>query len=220
MIISHEHKFIFIHIPRTAGTRISKSLCESMGVRNWQAFIGEPESLIGPGKSGERCVFPSKWIGKKHIKADDLKSQLDDEVWDSYFKFAFVRNPWDRTVSTYLHRRKVASGVVRAIWPESRLLFNAALIAKYDLLGYSSVQQKKYVTNKKGSIIVDFIGRFENLEEDFGCICDRIGLKSTLGSKYDKTSKVSYKKWYNKIGKKVVQKVNKKDIKKFGYKFD
>ena len=191
-----------------------------MGVKNWQKFIGEPESLIDSSESGEDGSRKSRWVGKKHIRAVDLKKELGGEVWNSYFKFAFVRNPWDRVVSTYLHRRKVANDLVKRVWPESRFLFNAALAIKYDAMGCSSVQQKEYITDDSSNTIVDFIGRFEDLEKDFRSVCDRIGVRSHLGGKHDPTSEKSYKYWYNKRGKDIVSRVKNDDIRRFNYTFE
>lgn len=219
MIISHKHKFIFIHIPRTAGTRISKSLCESMGVGNWKKFIGEPEKLIDPVSGTEESDETTRWIGKKHIKAIDLRNELDDKVWDSYFKFAFVRNPWDRSVSTFLHRRKVAPRTVKKIWPRSKMLFNAGLYAKYELLRCDPSQQIDFVSDKNKNIIIDFIGRFENLKVDFKKVCDIIGLDARLGEKYDPTNSMGYQKWYTERGKDIIHREKIDDINKFKYLF-
>ena len=136
MIISHEKKFIFIHIPRTAGTGVSKSICSCMGVDNWREFIGEPKSLIDDEPEGG-----GEWIGKKHIRAIDLKNEVGEEVWRSYFKFAFVRNPWDRAISVYLHSIKSSNSLVRHVWPKDSYLFNLLLVLKYEILMAKSVQQ-------------------------------------------------------------------------------
>ena len=107
MIVSHEHRFIFIHIPRTAGTSIEKSLCAAMGIDDMPSFIGERRSNLE--KYARRdgynyVIYPERQIyeGQKHITAKHLKSYVGERIWNSYFKFSFVRNPFDHTLSVYL----------------------------------------------------------------------------------------------------------------------
>lgn len=214
MIVSHEHEFIFIHIPRTAGTIVSKSLCDSMGVENWRSFIGEPRELLEES-DGE----VNKWEGKKHITSADLREEVGQACWNSYFKFAFVRNPWDRTVSVYLHSIK-SSNVLGASILREKFFFNLGLEVKYNILRGKSVQQLDYISDNNGSVLVDFIGRYENLKNDFREVFSKIGLKPKIKQKYDSTKKGDYKKWYNKRGKNIVKKENMNDIKEFGYSYE
>ena len=111
MIISHEHRFIFIHIPRTAGTSIEKSLCAAMGIDNWLSFIGAPRSNLKkytPLGDYNYVIYPERKIhqGQKHIPAKQLRARLGESIWDDYFKFSFVRNPFDHTLSLYLKKSK------------------------------------------------------------------------------------------------------------------
>lgn len=214
MIISHEKEFIFIHIPRTAGTRISKSICRCIGVDNWKEFIGEPKSLIDGETEGR-----GEWVGKKHIKAVDLKSKVSEEVWNSYFKFAFVRNPWDRAISVYLHSIKSSNTLISTIWPKSSYLFNLLLVLKYEVMGVRSIQQADYICNENGDLIVDFVGKFESLRRDFLRVCDRLGVECCLGGKYDATRSRNYRDWYKDRSKSIIDRVKSKDIEMFSYKF-
>jgi hypothetical protein len=214
MIISHEKELIFIHIPRTAGTRISKSICRCIGVDNWRAFIGEPKNLVDAETEERR-----EWIGEKHIGAIDLKSKVSEEVWESYFKFAFVRNPWDRAISVYLHSIKSSNNLISTIWPKNNHLFNLSLILKYEFLGMKPVQQKDYICNENGDLMVDFVGKFENLKRDFFRVCDRLGVECRLGGKYDATGSRNYREWYTNKSKVIIDRVKSDDIEMFDYNF-
>ena len=212
MIVSHKHKFIFIHIPRTAGTRVSKSICKRIGVKNWKKFIGEPSSLI-EGKVEEN----GEWVGNKHIRAKKLKKLVGGKVWKSYFKFSFVRNPWDRAISVYLHNRK--NSKLKNVWPKSKKMFRIALKAKYNLLGSNSVQQIDYVTDDRNKVILDFVGKFENLSEDFKFVTKSIGISCKINRVYDSTGKKNHVEWYDESSKNVIRREKKDDINKFNYNF-
>ena len=220
MIVADEKEFIFVHIPRTAGTRISKSLCQAMGIDDWKQYIGEPTEVARRHETVREGYPGSTYEGKKHIKAKDLKSLVGGEKWESYFKFAFVRNPWDRAVSTYMHRRKVAPRLVKAIWPTSRRLFRWLLKAKYKLLRAESTQQVDYVTDGEGKLLVDFIGRFECLSKDFDVVCDRISVDAELGERYDPTKRRNYQEYYDEPCRRIIQDAKRDDIERFGYCFE
>ena len=81
MIISDSKKFIFIHIPKTAGTSIAAAL------RQYQ---------------NPKCnALHSNSFDRKHPTTNEIKTHLGEERFNQYYKFAFVRNPWDRVLSNY-----------------------------------------------------------------------------------------------------------------------
>src|SRR5215467_1875983 len=83
MIISHEYNFIFIHVGKTGGTSNERVLCDYLGID------------FGQTKKGPR----GNWW--KHIWAKGMKKRLGEKVWDDYFTFSFVRNPYDMILSLY-----------------------------------------------------------------------------------------------------------------------
>ena len=88
MIISRKHKFIFVHIPKVGGTSIKKCLLP---------FYDRKKELEKIPKG----LRSSNVIARKHAYASVLLQALGKNIWRSYFKFAFVRNPWDWVVSIY-----------------------------------------------------------------------------------------------------------------------
>src|SRR3989338_5981486 len=84
MILSHEHKFIFFCNGKVASTSMQAALA---------AFQEEPELDIAV-----EGLFT-----KGHIPPEALKQKIPDSVWREYFKFCFVRNPWDWVVSQYYY---------------------------------------------------------------------------------------------------------------------
>jgi hypothetical protein len=220
MIISHDKKFIFIHIPRTGGTVISKSICKSMGIDNWKSFIGEPKRLSPYDHPLEPEGFDRGWKrGYKHFTAKEAKKRVGKNMWKSYFKFTFVRNPWDRTISMYLKKRKECPKLVKKLWPKNKTIFNFLVQARYGIMDKESHQQLDSLEFENGSLDIDFVGKYENIKKDFGRVCSEIGVNASLVGEHDATQHRNYKNYYNKTTKKIILEKNKDDIEYFEYSF-
>ena len=183
MIISHKFKFIFIEIPKTGTTSIVNYFFTNLKVNDDFLFF---RKLIPPSRCWRHCTIQ-----------DTLQdfSQCSD-----YFKFAFVRNPWDRCVSYYCWEKDVY---------KKEITFEEYIqMKKYDLL------QKQYIGNN-----LDFIGRFENLHQDFDIICNKIGIPRQQLLHENKTNHKHYTKYYNEKTRDLAVKKYKEDIDFFGYKF-
>jgi hypothetical protein len=172
MIISHEHKFIFLKTKKTAGTSIELALSQLCGPDDVIPPITESdEALRAPGSEprnwrrhgwwqSRRPLLKRRWLRAmpqdygfyNHMPAEEARALLDDDkIWNSYFKFAFDRNPWDRQVSWYYHRyrRKEAPPFAAFIRNDKRARINNYEIYSID-----------------GAVAVDFVGRYETLEQD------------------------------------------------------
>lgn len=92
-------------------------------------------------------------------------------------------------------------------------------IGLYNVFGLSQANpQYNWITNNKGDCVLDFLGRFENLNSDFNEICNILGIKEKLPHLRE-TKHSNYRKYYNKETKNIVKKIYEKDIKTFNYKF-
>jgi hypothetical protein len=219
MLISHEEpKFIFIHIQKTGGVSISN-------------LLRRYSPTTTPG------------CGLRHISARRALKQVENP--DDYFKFAFVRNPWDRLVSWYTMideaRKGVADGTAE---PMTRRLIKKNNLFKYVLRcgptfdefvknctekqwmgnGYYSFtfNQLRYLTDKNGEVLVDFIGRFETFAQDISHVFDMLGLEaSQLEIPHENRSAHShYSEMYTPETREIVRKRFRRDIEFFGYEFE
>lgn len=182
------HNFVFIHINKTAGRSIGKSL-------------GLP--------------FEHKTTKRKI-------EELGRAEWDKRFTFTFVRNPWDRAVSLYHFRVKTnqtnlkTDNVSFEDWVKLCFL-------DQDPYYYNThkmfMPQLDWLTDQADQPAIDFIGKFENLNQDFDEICDRIGRVSTLEHLH-RSKRKSYRDYYNEETVEVIRTFYQKDINFFDYSFE
>lgn len=179
MIISHKHKFIFIKTRKTAGTSIEISLSRYCGPEDVLTPLWPPEDEQARRRFGKRdqnwwkpvpewsavdvrrLLKKRKWPRSfwNHIPAWKVRQCVGAEIWDSYFKFCFERNPWEKTLSYYFHKGQLDHDSLD------------------DFLRRGEFKQYNYpLYSASGEVIVDRVCRFETLAEDLADVCDRIGL--------------------------------------------
>lgn len=103
MIISHQHKFIFVKTRKTAGSSIEKYLIN---------YLGAKDICTGSEADGTPKLNTQETNG--HRGWQWIENQYPEE-WNSYYKFAVERNPWDKMVSAFFYYmkrkpKKVAKG--------------------------------------------------------------------------------------------------------------
>jgi len=144
-------------------------------------------------------------------------SKIDPKT-EPYFKFCFVRNPWDRLWSLYCYY------VERSVKYDSFLVdldFNSWVLEGCLTFfnGYLGYSQLDWMINEQGDIGVDFIGRFERLEKDFTYLANKFGYNSNLPHRRVKRETKPYQEVYNDKAVDYVRLNFSRDIEMFGYKF-
>ena len=208
MPISREQKFIFVHVSKTGGTSIKRALSEAGALREDRAH------LWGRIPSTEEARYEGRWW--QHLPAWQIRQMVSPEEWQTFFRFAFVRNPWDRAVSDYFYARKASREIPSSehygrIYPDSFLEWfkdRTPLIQSEFICDPSTAQ-----------ILVDFVGRFENLARDFQTVCDRIGLSDVLLPHKNSTRHRPYREYYDDEARAKVERVCAADTRNFGYTF-
>ena len=228
-MINHEHKFIFIHIPKNAGTSIGKALNRQCGI--------------------------SELYESYRIHSD----KFDEKIWEEYFVFSFVRNPFARMWSQYIYRN----------WLYQKYPFNEILVDNLERIFDIEMEQKesdryyygpgasrKNKIKDRENIIaffsekihcatqtdflkgmysdgvdkrpyIDYVGRVETLQTDFDFICDKIGIDKiklprenpSIGGAVH-TSIDNYLDAYDENTIKSVAKKCSDDIKNYKYYFE
>ena len=197
MRISHKNKFIYVAVPKTGSLTIRKVLGKYSDIHS----VSDKTS-------------PYHW----HTKASDLREHFIKKNWrwDDYFKFTFVRNPWDMYVSLYKYfqRMKAIPPVVEG-GPEFNSFFLD--LKRMNSLWLATTYSTYYRAG--GDNIVDFIGKFENLQQDFDIVCDKIGIPKQQLPHKNATEHKHYTEYYDDETKQIVEDVYAKDIEHFGYEF-
>ncbi|HWI41271.1 MAG TPA: sulfotransferase family 2 domain-containing protein [Verrucomicrobiae bacterium] len=217
MRIFYDRKVLFIAVTKTAGSSIQRALDDAFGHdARWtrRNRLRRRLTLLGPlnrvGGLYRAVDFPV------HVTARTVRSCLPPQVYDSMFKFAFVRNPWDRLVSWYgfLQKQKDHRYHQRVKGMKSFEEFLQWETGRGD--GFS---QYHAVCDAGGKLIVDFIGYYERLNEDFARVCSIIGSEVTLPH-LNRSVHKDYREYYTAETRELVARHYHRDIELFGYDFD
>ena len=215
--IYFDHKFIFIHVPKVAGKSIHHSIMGKIGI--------EYANKKGGNLGG-------------HIPAVFYEDNFSLE-FKSFFKFAFVRNPWDRICSAfhYIHSApRVAShrgprdhpgayeDVAARFSKEEFSSFIKEGLIHYWILPHFR-PQTYWILNDEGESSLDFTGKYESLTSDFDSVCKKIGVGKCeltyVGAGDSRTNgKLPYQEYYDQEMIDIVAKFYKSDIDLFDYDFE
>lgn len=197
MIWSKKYGFVFIHNNKAAGTSIEHIFRNK---KKYDAFFSKAYNVAW------KC-------------RDEL---LGTEQWNGHFTFMIVRNPWSKMVSLYEDWRKLN------FLPKSlqfndfmKIIDTCRSDEKFSTFKhpYETRNQLGRCTDKGGSVIVDFIGRMENLKSDWQKVCKKIGIKESLPRLKKRKKSKPWKDYYNKKSIEIVSERFAKDIEHFGYTF-
>lgn len=233
MIISHKYKFIFLKTSKTAGTSIEIALSCFCDKEDIVTAVSQEDEIIRKGAGGVRGEYypvskslyhPVDWYkylfkGKEkqyfynHIPARKLKRRIRPDIWNTYYRFCVVRNPWDRVVSQYYWR-------FRNIPEENRPSLSTFLESSH----VRSLQRKGYgLYTTRGNVAVDYICRYETLTEDLEIVRQQVGLPEKLTLPRAKSNhrkkKSLYRDFYNDSQRKHVAEIFADEIQLTGYRF-
>ena len=212
-MINHKHRFIYTKISKTASGSIHGALKNIEGKKT-------------------HC-------NHYHI-LDDINQRTKD-----YFKFTFVRNPWERLVSKYFYARRrkrkhhqnyLEGNSTFAEFAKSKgppygpndtrkfsqqrrkLKHSPTLVRLFDQKSpYDN--QLDWISDHDGNVLVDFIGRFENLQGDFNTLCDKIGIPQQNLPYKNKSKHKHYTEYYDEESRQIVAEKFARDIEYFGHEF-
>ena len=207
MIISHQHRFVFAAIPKTGTHSVRQALREHMSAEDLEQvglFVNKrfPFEELAAIKHG-------------HITLEQIRPFLGEDAFNSYLKFAFVRNPFDRFVSycAFMTRandafnrnpQAVMRHILFEVRPMNHILF---------------VPQHTFVTDAEGRLLADMVGRVEEMQASYELICERIGIPSRGLDQVNSSRRGSYRDYYDQQLIDGVAELYRRDLELFGYQF-
>lgn len=228
MILSHKHKFIYIKTYKTASSSIEAMLSQICGPDD--VITPTTDQLMAGGRMPpqnyrlDHPLVPNRPLWRRllrrperfyhatvgfyeHMPAWQIKAYVGDEIWNSYYKFTFERNPWAKQISWYFYKTKTKS---------PRPSFERFMANK----------EKAHVDNyslytAKGKIAVDFLGRYETLNDDLAHVLKEIGIENLTPLPRLNALGIggAYRELYTDKTRKLVEDWYAPEIKTFGYEF-
>jgi len=210
--INNDNQFLFIHIPKCAGTSIEK-------------FFGYDYD--------RKIYIEHKYLQinhPKHLSLNNYEYIFNKELINKIYKFTFIRNPFDFIVSLYnytMYSDKVMWNGIKDFEYKKNIPFIEYIKYIYNLKYFKEKSPNQVVTYSYNYYIetknnnMDFIGRYENLYDDFKIVCNELNIiNSDLPfNNKSKVNDVNYKNYYNNESKDLVYKIFKDELKKYKYDF-
>jgi Sulfotransferase family len=207
MIVSHLHRYIFVPMPKTGTHSVRQALREHLG----------PDDIEQVGLFvNKRFPFePIAQIRHGHLSVRQVRPYLGDEVCDGYFKFSFVRNPFDRFVSycAFMTRQhgtfdRDPQGTMHKILFELRPMDHVHFQPQYTLL-----------VDDAGHLEMDMIGRVETMQDSYDAVCARIGIPSRALDRVNSSRRGDYRQYYDQALIDGVAELYRRDLELFDYTF-
>lgn len=190
-------------------------------VRDFQAKYLQDYVFVHINKTGGSSIEAALGVKLDHDTALEKRQRLGLDEWSRRFKFAFVRNPWDKVVSHYLYRVRTNQTGLRddplefGEWV--RRSYGAKEPRYYDK-PRMFMPQWRWISDDEGVQLVDFVGRFETLAADFERVRERIRCKGELPHR-KRSERVPYADYYDDEARRIVAEHFAGDVERFGYSF-
>ena len=205
-MLSRSHRFLFVHIPKAAGNSIQAAL---------RTYSEDQFVRVDAHHDGiERFQLRSPGFNlTKHSTLAEYRQEFGAELFDGLFKFACVRNPWDRAISHFLSPSRPD-----AVWRTED--FIGFLPEVKTVASYLSLPGKRVQKLKPAAHNVDYLMRFETLETDFQAVCGKLGIPTPPLPVHNQSTRASYRCYYDAETIDLVARRFREEIEFFGYSFE
>ena len=215
MLFCWSRKLIFVHVYKTGGTSVTEALrsCLSPAEQRWHSI-------------GQRLYRHSRvpipcWKFQdlpRHVSARELQDMMPQWMFKACFKFAFVRNPWSLQLSLYRHMlRSPAHHQHDAV--AALRGFDAYVEWLATLPNGPHRVQTGFLRDAKNVRLMNFVGRFEQLNDDFSKVAKQLGIPPDLPHLNMSNDDPDYRKYYSAHSRDVIATLHRPDIEAFGYDF-
>ena len=180
-------------------------------------------SFIHINKTGGSSIENALRVPLIHETALAFRDRIGDKRWEERFSFAIVRNPWDRAVS-HFHYRRMTNQTGLA---DNPLTFKDWVRRVYIDRSPEFMDEEKmfltqadWVCDEQGKVMVDYIGRFENLQASWDDICEHLHREKSLLPHVKKSSRGDYRDYYDDESREIIADFFRPDIDLFDYSFE
>lgn len=217
MILSPEKKFIFIHVPKAAGTSVHGALS------HFDVFRGVPrgDAAACQARAVDRGLPAAAATFGQHTSAAAAIRVLGRAAYDAYYSFCFVRNPWDVAVSWFHYRlyNPQIDGHAEAAAAGTFDAYVRRVLAGKDGARWVG-SQHPYVTDETGRIAMTFVGRHEALARDFAAAIGALNLEALPLDHFNQSYHAPWAELYTPETFAVVAGLAQRDAVLFGYDAD
>ncbi|WP_162799350.1 sulfotransferase family 2 domain-containing protein [Nocardioides sp. 616] len=216
MIVSHQHRFIFLKTRKTAGTSVEIALSKICGPDDVITAISpEDEQLRAAAGGRPPQNFDAPPLPRRaynHMRAQMVRNVVGAQVWNDYFTFAVERNPWDTVVSLYFWKFRERPGARTAppfaefVWEES----------------VEKLAANQRIYRIRGAVAVDRVLRYERLTEELTQVWSDLGLPGEPALPRAKGSarpRRDYRDLYDDESRQRVADLFAASVRDFGYEF-
>src|SRR4030095_884398 len=206
-MISHQHKCIFIHIPKCGGTSLENIIWPEPRKTSdlWMGFISKYHNKYQTG-------------GLQHLTANLIRQEVGSEKFNEYYKFTIVRNPWDKAVSQFFYMQK-RPDLREYIGMKQEDSFKKYLQLTFSKLHVQWEKQHRFIVDDNGEILVNFLGRLECFQKDAASILDHLNIRETIPH-VNATQHRHYTEYYDQESQEMLANYYHEDIRILGYSFD
>ena len=208
MIISHRHRFIFVAVPKTGTHSVREALRAHMGPDDLeQVKLFVDKSFPWPELAR---------LGHGHISLQEVRPFIGEEAFAGYFKFAFVRNPFDRFISYCAFATREEGSFAR----DPKEVMRHFLLRRPPFQHLIFRPQHSFLTGADGQLLTDFVGRVEDMQACYDEICAKIGIATAPLGRSNSSQRGDYRQYYDRQLIDGLVRIYGRDLELFSYHFE
>lgn len=205
-MLSLKKRFLFVHVPKTAGNTIQGALKPYSD--------DDVVTIVGHQDGVERFELRNpRYKTEKHSTLAEYELEYGKDVLDGLFKFACVRNPWDRCMSRYFSPDRG-----QVVWNKAEFMELVKWVVKP--LPYYFSRPGRVEPIQAAVANLDRVLSYETLQSDFDSVCVELGIPTALLPRRNASTQTDYRKYYDRECRRLVEITLAEEIDYFGYSFD